>query len=155
MKIEIIPEEKIVGEMDLAKFEEVMKSTPLNLEKAITDSVTIFKNKKGWKTEYIIRVLLSELDWGCFFMNFKHKISDKLRFRMVPIIYQDKLEYKKYAKSSDFRKMILTETKKSGSALILINSLNPNPEHNLDIWLSKTIFPYPESNWKKKIVDEK
>ena len=151
MKIEIIPDEKMVGEIDLNKFEEVMKCTPLDINKAVSESVSILKNDMGWSAGYITDVLVAEMDWGAIFLNFKHKMSDKMFFKMLPIKFEDKVEYERYAKSRDFKRIVLKENRKSGTKLILINSFNPNPEHNLDVWIAKSTFPYPESEWKKVI----
>lgn len=154
MKIEIIPEEKLTGELDLNKFENVMKSTALNIRKAVAESISILKNDTGWSIKYIIDVLIAELDWGAILMNFKYKTTDKMHFKMLPIKFEDKIEYEKYAKSVDFKKIILKENRKNGTNLILINSFNPNADHNIDMWIARSTFPYPESDWKELIVDK-
>ena len=74
MEIEIIPEERIKGEMDLNKFEKIMKSTSLDIKKSVSESVSVSKNDIGWDTRRIIDVLIAELDWSVIFLNFRYKI---------------------------------------------------------------------------------
>ena len=154
MEIEIIPEERIKGEMDLNKFEKIMKSTSLDIKKSVSESVSVSKNDIGWDTRRIIDVLIAELDWSVIFLNFRYRISDKLYFKIMPIEFTEKVEYERYAKTENFRKVILKENRKNGTGLILINSLTPSPEHNIDVWIAKSTFPYPESDWKELIVDK-
>ena len=106
--------------------------------------------------DYIRKLLLSEIDWSAVILNYKSRDGDKMYFRVCPIVFEHKVEYEKYAKTSDYKRVVLKEIIKNGIGYILINSFNPNPEHNIDIWLSKSIFPYPTSEWKKeiKLVDE-
>ena len=71
---------------------------------------------------------------------------------MCPVKYQNKIQYKKHERTADFRKIKLKEEREDGSDLIVINSFNPNPEHNIDVWLSKSVFPYPKDDWEKIII---
>lgn len=156
MKIEIRNDEKVGGVIDLLKFASILKTTDLDIKKAILESTTITKNDLKWTPDYIRKLLLAEIDWTAVILNYKNREGDKMYFRVCPIIFQHKLEYEKYSKSKDYSRVELKETIKNGIGYILINSFNPNPEHNIDIWLSKSIFPYPKGEWKKEIgvVDE-
>lgn len=147
MKLEIDADERIAGEIDLNRLEEYMKDFHLDLEGAILSSISIEKNLLNWKNEYIVKVVFAEIDWTAVLMNFKHRKNDKMQFKICSIKFEDKVEYERYAKSPDFSRVILKEIRKSGTGYIVINSFNPNPEHNIDMWIAKSTYPYPESNW--------
>lgn len=151
MKIEIKNDEKISGVVDLSKFASVLKTTDLDIKRAILESTTINKNELGWSPDHIRKLLLAEIDWTAIILNYKNREDKNMCFRVCPVIFEHKVEYEKYAKSKDYKRVVLKEVIKNGIGYILINSFNPNPEHNIDIWLSKSIFPYPISEWKKDI----
>ena len=149
MELKISSEEKIKGKIDLVNFERVMKSSKLDIEKAIKESATITKNELEWSVEYILRVLLAEIDWTAVLMNLKRKNTSTMFFKICPITFKEKIEYEKFAKTKDYSEVILEKVIKNGHGNILINSFNHNPEHNIDIWIAKSTFPYPEGEWKE------
>lgn len=153
MKIEILPKEKVMGELDLDIFESILKKTKLDLRNAVLSSLTITKNEVGWSKDHIADILFSEIDWTAVFMNFRFKTTSKMQFKICVVKYSDMIEYEKYAKDINYTKIMLNEKKISGAKYIVINSSIPNPEHTIDVWLSKSIFPYPESKWKKNIEE--
>lgn len=149
MKIEISPEERVSGIIDLVRFEEVMKGTRLDLEAALFASVVIEKNETTYSEEKIKRILFAEIDWTPVFMNLKD-MDDGLRlihFKICPITFKDKVEYLPYSRNKDYSKVELREKRNSGRGYIVINSFNYKPEHNIDVWISKSTFPYPENEW--------
>ena len=149
MELKIGSEERVKGEIDLIRFERVMKQSKLDIERAIKESTIITKNELEWSVEYILRVLLAEIDWTAILMNLKRKNALKMFFRICPITFREKIEYEKYAKTEDYSEVVLEKVIKNGHGNIVINSFNHNPEHNIDVWIAKSIFPYTEGEWKE------
>lgn len=149
MKLKISAESKLDGEIDLVNFEKIMKNTKLDISRAIEESTIIIKNEFGWPVKYITGMLLAEIDWTAILMNLKWKKAAKMLFKVCPIIFKDKIEYEKYAKSEDYSEIILENIIKTGRGNIVINSFNYDPEHIIDVWIGKSTFPYPKDEWKK------
>lgn len=154
MKLTINPDAILNGEIDLKRFGNTLKEMELDIRKAIEKSAVIGDNLIGWKIDYIRNILLAEIDWTAILMNFKWKKSEKMFFKVCPIKFEGKIEYEKYTRDSDYSEIVLKPIIKNGKGYILINSFNPNPDHNIDIWIAKSTFPYPESEWKKVVVVE-
>lgn len=155
LSIEISPRETIAGEIDLEKFVGLMNESKMKgFQKAIFHSMKVLKNETKWDNGYIANVLAAEMDWGAILTSLEWRNeNDKLVFRMCPIKYENKLQYKKQERTADFRKVRLKEERSDGSDLIVINSFNPNAEHNIDIWLAKSIFNYLDGDWDKTIIE--
>lgn len=156
LKIEISPEVKILGEIDLDKFVELMTANKFKgFQSSIFHSTTIIKNETKWTKAYLANVLSAEMDWGAILTSLEWREKGaKLIFRVCPIKYENIIEYQKFERSQNFDSVTLKEKHSTGTDLMVINSFNPNPEHNIDIWLSKVIFPYPNSEWEKITFDE-
>ena len=154
MKLNINPNAVLNGEINLKQFGKILKETDLDIRKAIEKSALIIDNIIGWDIEYISSVLLAEIDWTAVLMNFKWRKSDKMFFKVCTIKFEGKIEYEKHTRDSDYSEIILKPIIKNGKGYILINSFNPNPDHNIDIWIAKSTFPYPKSEWKKIIAVE-
>lgn len=149
MELKISSEEKVSGMIDLVKFEDVMKNSRLDIKKAIEESITITKNELGRPVKYIVDVVLAEIDWTAILMNLKYKKQNKMNFKICPIYFKGKIEYEKYKKTKDYDEVILKEVIKNGRGYIIINSFNSNPEHNIDMWIAKSTFPYTEGKWEE------
>lgn len=152
MKLEI-GEAKIIGELDLDKFIDIMSKTQLDITKAVYESLAVHKNDFKWETGYLVNVLISGLDWGiiCIGLRWRTEEEKTLKFRICELSYEDKVEYKKYLRDVNFRGIELKEIRKNGKSHLLINSFNSNPEHNIDMWIGRTTFPYPNDEWEKII----
>ena len=156
LSIEISPQEKVAGEIDLDKFVKIMNESKMKgFQRAIFHSMKVAKNETKWDNGYIANVLAAEMDWNAILTSLEWRgDNEKLVFRMCPITYRNKIEYKKHERTADFRKVSLKEERGDGSDLIVIHSFNPDPEHNIDVWLSKSIFPYINGEWEKTIIDD-
>ena len=150
MKLTIDPNAVLNGEISLQRFGETLKETGLDIKKAIEESTLIRDNLIGWDDEYVRNVLLAEIDWTAILMNFKWKKSATMFFKVCPIKFEGKIEYEKYTRDSDYSEIVLKSVIKNGKGYIIINSFNSNPDHNIDIWIAKSTFPYPKSEWKNE-----
>lgn len=154
VELKILNESKLIGEIDLIKFMNFLKND-LDILKAVFKSTTILYDDLNWEFDYVVRLLCSELEWSVILMNLKYRLKNEnqIKFKVCPIEYKNKIEYKKYAKNATHSHIALEEIKTDGKGLILINSFNSTPDHIIDVWLSKSVYPYPETEWKGIILD--
>lgn len=151
MRIRIDHNAKVAGELDLDKLISIMSKSQLDITKAVYESMTITKNELNWDAGYLVNVLISGIDWGVLFIGIRWRTEDEkaIKFKVCEIQYEGKVEYKKHSRTPTFNDITLSEIRKNGRAYMLINSFNPSPEHNIDMWIAKSTFPYPDDEWEQ------
>ncbi len=165
MKIELTTTPKVIAEIPVNEFKRRLKKN-LGIQTAVYGLTKLTYNGTKWTTPELKDILYFNQDWGKVIERLRDKDkvpsqellpryeSPLIVMKMYLLKYHDKLTYTNKGRSEKYTTIELDEELHSGEDYIIVNSVIPDAEYNLDVWISRTLWDYNSSKWKTVILDE-